>query len=333
MKKILALLLVTLFTLTNIYSQGAKELPSQEKVYKIGISKIVSHPALDAIEQGIEDALKAKNMNVELDKQNCNGDIATAISIAQLFKDSDKDLVIGIATPPAQALATVFQNSEVPVEFAAITDPKSAGLEVEKGEKTNVCGISDSNPVELQLQTFIKAANIETLGMVYSSGESNGVAVMERVKAYCEANNIGFVTAAVSSSAEVKLATQSIIDRVDGIFVANDNTVVSAIASVDQVCYSNEIPLFNSDISSSEGTNFFMSWGLDYYKVGTMCGDLAARLLEGEDPSEIGSIYLTDISQFQLMINLDTVARLNIDLDNDILQKASILVKDGEIVK
>lgn len=331
MKKLTNVLLLSVLAVSSIFASGAKEDINVEKTYKIGISKFVAHPALDAIENGIMDVINENNIPVEFDLQNCNAEISTAVSIANVFKDGNKDLVIGIATPPAQALAVAFKNSDIPVEYAAITDPQSAGFMDEN--LTNICGISDRNPIELQLETFVSLASIKSLGIIYSGNESNGVAIYERVKEYCNNNDVELVAVSISNSAEVKTALLSIANRVDGVFVGNDNTVVSAIASVDQVCTQYNLPLFNSDTTSSENTNFLMSFGLDYYKVGRICGETAIKLLNGTDPKEIGAIFLDDITQFNFILNLDRAKVLNIEIDDQLLSKASYVVKNGVMIE
>ncbi|MDC7249712.1 MAG: ABC transporter substrate-binding protein [Sphaerochaetaceae bacterium] len=332
MKKITSVLLISVLAVSALFANGVKEESvSGEKVYKIGISKFVAHPALDAIEQGIMDELNEMGLSYEFDLQNCNAEISTGVSIANIFKDGNKDLVIGIATPPAQALAVAFNNTDTPVEFAAITDPLSAGF-MDEG-LSNIFGISDRNPIELQLDTFIDLASIETLGMIYSGNESNGVAIFERAQQYCIDNGLELVAVSVSNSAEVKTAMLSIASRVDGIYIGNDNTVVSAIASVDQVCTDYDLPLFNSDTTSSENTNFLMSFGLDYYKVGRISGNAAYKVLTGTSPNEIGTVFLDDITQFNFILNLDRAEELNIEISPELLAKASFIVQDGSMIE
>jgi putative ABC transport system substrate-binding protein len=333
MKKLLTVALISAFTLSTLFANGTKESIStkvkMEEPIKVGISKMVTHPALDAIEQGIQDAINDSGKDVVFDLQNCNAEMSTAISIAQLFKSDKKDIVLGIATPPAQALSTVYNGEDTPVIYAAITDPEAAGLTFEEGEDTNVCGVSDLNPISLQIETFVKETGIKRLGMVYTSGEANGVAMKDRAQEYCNENGIEFVTAAVSNSSEVKSAALAIAERIDGMFIANDNTVVSAIASIDQVCNTYDLPLFNSDITSSTGTNFLMSWGLDYYKVGRICGDVAVQIMNGDEPKDIGAIYLTDISQFNLYLNLDRANELGYTFSSEVLESASMIFENG----
>lgn len=337
MKKLISLILLSTLTISMIFAQGAKEDVSKKssikEPIKIGISKMVSHPALDAIEQGIQDVINKSGYEVVFDLQNSNGEMSTAIGIAQLFKSDKKDIVFGIATPPAQALASVYKDSDTPVIYAAITDPVAAGLTYEEGEETNVSGVSDLNPIDLQIEYFAKVTNLKRLGMVYTSSEANGVSMMQRAKAYSEANGIEFIGVAVSNSAEVKSAALSIIDRIDAMFIANDNTVVSALASIDQVCSDYNIPLFNSDVTSSNNTNFLMSWGLDYYKVGLRSGEVALDIIAGVKPQDIGAIYLNDIKQFQLFLNLDRAKELGLQFPSEVLEAASLLVDNGEIIK
>ncbi len=325
-RRTLLLLASLLITAPLLFAQPTTEIPQG---YEIGISKMVSHPALDSIEQGIMDYLNGTGLKFNFDLQNCNAEIATAIAIAQKFKSDDKDLIIGIATPPAQALAQVITNK--PVVFGAITDPLAAGLvaNYDKTEDTNIAGISDLNPLKLQLETYFRIVKPKTLGMIYTSSEANGVAQMELAKSICQENNVAFVAAAVSNSAEVKMAAQSIVGRVDAMYVAIDNTVVSAIPSVSEVCTKAGIPLFNTDTTSSDGIDFLMSWGFNYYTVGVETGKVVERIIKGEKPKDIGAVFFDDPSQFELWFNLDTARKLNISIPEDLMASAKVLVQNG----
>ena len=330
MKRSTIILVLLLALVGNLVAQPTAE--SDAKPYAIGISKMMSHPALDAIEQGIIDHLNTTDHQITYDLQNCNAEISTAIAIAQKFKSDKKDLVIGIATPPAQALAQVITDK--PVVFGAITDPLAAGLvaNYDKTEETNIAGISDLNPLRLQLETYFRIVQPKRLGMIYTSSEANGVAQMELARKICEDNNVTFVAAAVSNSAEVKMAAQSIIDRIDAMYVAIDNTVVSAIPSVSEVCAKAGIPLFNTDTTSSRNIDFLMSWGFDYYTVGIETGKVVERILNGEKPKDIGAVFFEDPSQFELWFNLDVARNLGITIPNDLLESAKVLIQNGRKV-
>ena len=261
MKRIIITLFVLLSTFSS-FSEGVREDYAQNKVYKIGISKLLAHPALDAIEEGIKDYLDSTGYAFEYDVQNANGEVTAASQIAQVFKDEGTDLNIGIATPTAQALANVCVDT--PLIYSSVTDPTAAGL-VGKGME-NIAGVSDMVPVEAHLSLIMQIVpELESLGMVYTSGEANGIVLMEAMKAAAEDEGVDLITASVANSSEVRMAAESIIDRVDAVYVATDNTVISAITALSDVCMAHRIPLFSADTTSSYGTNVLLAGGFDYY--------------------------------------------------------------------
>ncbi|NBK23097.1 MAG: ABC transporter substrate-binding protein [Spirochaetia bacterium] len=322
------LLVLILTTISFAFAAGATETAAGPKTYKIGISKIVAHPALDAAEKGIMDYLATTGLKVSYDLQNANGDISTSSSIAQKFKSDKVDVAIGIATPTAQALAQVFSASSTPVVFSAVTDSTEAGLVA-----ANIAGVSDKNPVAEQIKLLVDLTGAKSIGNIYASGEANGVILMEMAKAACEKLGIGFVSAAISNSSEVKMATQSIIDRVDAIYIATDNAVISALASVDDVTTKAGKPLMSADPSGVDGLNVMVSWGFDYYSIGLETGKVVERVLKGEKAGSIGTVYITDPTKFELWFNLDTAKKLGYTIPQSLLDSATVLIKDGKTIR
>ena len=314
MKRLAIAISILLMIIMPIAAEGANETGT----LRIGISKLLSHPALDSIEQGIKDYLAEAGIDAEIEVQNANGEISTAASIAQLFRTEGKDAVIGIATPTAQALANVFDD--IPVIYSSVTDVEAAGLD----NIPNVCGVSDQVPVKEHYDLIEEITGAERIGMVYTSGEANGISAMEQMKKVCEENGTELVTASVSNSSEVRMAALSIIDRVDAMYVAIDNTVVSAIVSMSDVCSDASIPLFSADVTSAEGTEVLLAGGFDYYASGRLTGGILERILNGESCEEIGTVYLTDL---ELYINLEVAEKLGLDIPQDILERAKYTIE------
>jgi len=329
MKKICIFLAALIFISGFLFAEGQAE----EETATIGISKIVSHPALDAVEQGIMDALRDLGYeNIKYDLQNANGDLNTAASIANKFKAEKVSLAVGIATPTSQALATAMKD--IPVIYSAVTDPVDAGLvdSYDKGE-ANVTGVSDMTPVKEQIAMIHSIAGIKTLGHIYSSGEANAVKLASIAKDVCGDMGIDFVETTVTNSAEVKQATQAIIDRVDAIYVSTDNTVVSALSSVADVALKAGVPIMSADPSSAEQFDILAAYGFDYYGMGRVTGQLVAKILEGTPTSEIPTQYMTNEEDLILHINLDVAEKIGLEIKDDIREKADVFVKDGEVVK
>ncbi len=328
MRKGIILVLAVLAMVLPLFAGGTGE-SVDDGVTMIGISKLMSHPALDAAEQGCIEYLESTGLPVEFQLQNANGDVSTAASIAQQFRTSGCDIVLGIATGTAQALANVFDD--IPVVFAAVTDPVDAGLvpSMEGSADVNVCGVSDMNPVEEQIRLLVDVTGAKTIGNIYASGEANGVTLMEQAKAACEKLGVGFVEVAISNSSEVRQAAQSIVDRIDAMYIATDNAVISALPSVDEVCSDAGIPLFSSDPSGIDGLDCMISWGFDYSSLGTATGKLIERIINGEEPGPLGTVILEDPADFELWFNLDTAEKLGIEIGQEYLDMASVIIEDG----
>jgi len=326
MKKLMILTLTSVaITLAVLVSVQA-----QQDVF-IGISKIVAHPALDALEQGVQDGVKEKFPNARFDLQNANGEMSTAASIAQKFKSEKVDIAVGIATPTAQALVNAIKDR--PVLFCAVTDPEGAGLvkSVKQGEK-GVTGTSDMTPVKEQIMLLNRIKPLKTLGHVYSSGEANAVALAVIAKQVCKELGIKFVETTVTNSSEVKQAVQTIAPRVDGIYLSNDNTIFSALAAVTSVAMKHKIPVMSADPSSAETNDILAAWGFDYYKMGRVTGRLAADILNGGKPVEIPTLYMTDPSDVDLLINMDVAAKLGLSIPEDIVSSANKVIKNGKLI-
>ena len=318
MRKGIILVLAVLAMVLPLFAGGTGE-SVDDGVTMIGISKLMSHPALDAAEQGCIEYLESTGLPVEFQLQNANGDVSTAASIAQLFDTEGMDLVIGIATPTAQALANVF--TDIPVVFSSVTDVPAAGLD----GIANVCGVSDVVPFQEHLDLIERLTGARRIGMVYTSGEANGISLMEGMKRTAEENGVELIAVSVTNSAEVRTAAASIIDRVDAMYVATDNTVVSALPALSDVCSDASVPLFSADTTSAFGTDVLVAGGFDYYDSGRLTGEIVERILSGESPEDIGTVYLTAL---ELYINLTVAERLGITIPDDMLSDAAYIIEE-----
>ena len=328
MKKYIALFLV-LAAAFGLSAGGSQEAAADDGTILIGVSKLLSHAALDAVEAGMQDYLATTDMQVRYDFQNANGDISTAASIAQQFDSENCDVVVGIGTASAQALANIF--TDIPVLFAAVTDPVEAGLVAsnEGSADSNVCGVSDMNPVEEQIRLLHEITGATRIGNVYSSGEQNGVVLMEQAQAACDKLGLELVTVAVSNSSEVRMALQSIIDRVDAVYIATDNNVISAIAAIDDVCNQAGIPLFAADPSGIDGLECMIAWGFNYHSIGVATGRLIDDIIvNGANPGEEGTVFLTDPADFELWFNLDTAEKLGFTIPQEYLDTAAVIIEN-----
>jgi putative tryptophan/tyrosine transport system substrate-binding protein len=309
-----------------------KSAPVAEKTVKIGIAKIVQHPALDAIESGIQDAVNASGIKATYDLQNANGDVNTAAQIANQFKSEKVDVAVGIATPCAVALANTIKD--IPVIFGTVTDPVGAGLvtTVDHGEG-NVTGMSDAIPTESHIKMFKEVAGIKTLGYIYTSDEANSISALNLVKKGCEENGLQLVTQSITKSADVKQAAEAIISRVDGIYLTTDNTVFSALPSLVEVFGKAKKPIFSGDVTGAKDGGIFMASGFNYYKAGRATGEMVVKVLNGTKPADLPVRFMTDPSDADLLVNLDAATSCGIKIPQNYVDQADYIYKDGKLTK
>ena len=311
-------------------SCGTKK--SGSKQVKIGIAKIVQHPALDDVEQGIIDVIKENGIDAQFDLQNANGDVNTAAQIASEYKVKNVDVAVGIATPVAIALSTTLK--ETPVVFGTVTDPVGAGLvdSLDRG-KNNVTGMSDAIPTVEHIKLFAKITGIKTLGYIYTSNEANSVSSLELVKQGCKEAGIDLVTQSITQSSEVKQAADAIINRVDGIYLTTDNTVFSAIASLVDVFGRAKKPIFSGDVTAAKDGGIFMASGFNYYKAGRATGDIVVQILNGKSPADIPVRFMTDPSDSDLLIDLDAAKACGITVPEEYINSANMIFENGKLIE
>jgi putative ABC transport system substrate-binding protein len=255
----------------------------------VGLFKLVSHPALDAEQQGVKDALAAAGFvdgeTVRLIEANAEGDIPTLTTIAQQFVDEGVDLIVATSTPATQAAYNVTKDQEgPPIVFNAVTSPYAAGFATAADDHPSwVIGIQALAPVEDVLALIPELIpGIQTVGYIYNPAEANSVVNTEIAMPEAEKLGLALEVTTISNSSEVQTAAEALVARgVEAFFVSTDSTVVAGLEALVKVANDNDIPLFANDPSSAQ-RGAAVAMGLDYYQDGLDTGALAVGILKGE---------------------------------------------------
>lgn len=314
-KKILVGLLILVMAVGLLSACGKKG------AFKIGVNQLVPHAALDASYDGFIDALKDEGYidgeKIVIDYQNAQNDQTTLNTIATKHVNDGCDLILAISTP--SALATLNATKDIPILVTAVTDPADSGL-VESNEAPggNLSGTSDLTPVKLQIELIKKLIpTAETVGVLYSSSESNSKIQVEMAIEAAEELNLKVVEATVSSTNDIEQVVQSLVGRVDVIYAPTDNTIASGMPTVAMVANPNGIPV----ICGEEGMvskGGLATYGIDYYKLGWMTGKQAIKIIKGEASTATMPIeYLPD-EEFSLTINEEVADQLGIEIPQDL---------------
>lgn len=319
-----AVLVLIIFVLCVGIMSGCS---SRKDVISIGISQIVEHPALDALRLGILEGLTKEGFRdgekLKVDIKNAQGDINNAITIANGFVLDKKNMIITIATPTTQAAAQA--TKEIPIIFAAVTDPVAADL-VTALDKIdgNITGTSDQLPMSLQIDLIKRfIPNITNLGVVYTTSEVNAGVQVDDIEQAAKASGIHVVRAGITNSSEVRVATESILKKVDAILIPIDNTVVSAFEGVLSVTQKEGVPVFASDTDTVK-RGAVATYGIDYGQMGVQTGEMAARILKGEKLAD-NPIEVT--KNAELTINLTAATIFGLQVSDELKKEAKELVE------
>jgi putative ABC transport system substrate-binding protein len=293
----------------------------------VAVTAIVQHPALDACRDGVRDELKAngyeEGKNLKFVYESAQGNPATAVQIAQKFVGENPTVIVPISTPSAQAV--IAATSDIPVVFTAVTDPLGAKL-ISNLEKPggNVTGMSDLSPIAKHLELIHQIVpGAKKIGVPFNPGEANSVTLLNLLKQNAGPMGMEIVEAPAPKSADVQAAAQSLVGKVDVIYVPTDNTIVSAFEAVVGVGIDNKLPVFAGDTDSVK-RGAVAAVGFDYYDVGRQTGKIVARILKGEKP---GDIAVQGVEITQLFVNPGAAQKMGITIPDTVIASAKEVVK------
>ena len=318
-KKTNVQVVLVLFVVIGILAGFTQRFEAAGGRHTIGIIQYVEHQALDASREGFLAALAANGYldgeNIDVDYQNAQGDASNLSTISDRFVGRQVDLVLAIATPAAQSMAS--KTTKIPILGTAITDYVVARL-VDSNEHPggNVSGTTDMNPVKEQIDLIVTLVpDVQTIGLLYTSSEDNSILQARLAKEAILALGLDYVEVTISSSSEVQQATQSIVRRVDAIYIPTDNIFASAMPIVYGVVSQSKTPVIVGETGMARAGGV-ATLGINYYDLGYQTGEMAVRVLEGESPA---SMPIEGAKGFDYAVNGEMAKEIGLEIPTYLL--------------
>lgn len=266
---------------------GASGETAEGASYTVGIGQFANHGSLDNCRegflQGLADEGIVEGQNLTVYYENAQADGGTASQINTNFAAKKVDLICGIATPMAQSAYGVARKNDIPVIYTAVTDPVAAELALADGTPVDeITGTSDALPVKQQLEmirTILPDA--KTIGIMYTTSEVNSLSTIAQYKEAAPEYGFEIVESGISGSADIPLAADSLLGKVDCVTNLTDNTVVASLPVILDKAGKKNIPVFGSEIEQVK-IGCLAAMGLDYIQLGKQTGQMAASVLKGE---------------------------------------------------
>lgn len=287
--------------------------------YQVGICSYADDASLNQIVDNIESRLKAigqeKGVTFEISYDNCNTDSAVLNQIIANFMADKVDLMIGVATPVAVAMQAATEGTDIPVVFAAVSDPVGAGLvESLEAPGANITGTSDYLDTDAILDLIFAAdPDARNIALLYDLGQDSSAAPIRNAKAYLDKRGVSYKEYNGTTTDEISLAVSSIVaDKADAVFTPTDNTVMTAELSIYETFTEAGVQHYTgADSFALNGA--FVGYGVDYVQLGEATADMVAELLcEGKTTADLP--YQT-FDNGIVTINTETCEALGLDLD------------------
>ena len=147
--------------------------------------------------------------------------------------------VVPIATLAAQCMANACAEDQIPVVYAAISDPAAADLT----GLDYVTGTSDALNTQFILDMMLAInPDVKTVGLLYSNSEANSTTPIAEAKAYLDEKGIAYVEGTGNTNDEIMSAAANMVGKADAVFTPTDNVVMAAAAAVSETLTEAGIP-------------------------------------------------------------------------------------------
>jgi len=293
---------------------------------QIGVLKFVNVPPLNDAYDGFVSALDEAGIAYDINLKDANAD-GSLVSSSSLTLVGESDLVLGIATPAASGLlaAREIKGNDVPILFTAVTDPEYSGLmDDASAPNDNITGTSDMNPVREQIELFTKLGlNIDKIGMIYCSTETNSVIQKDMAQAAATEFGLDFAFATFAETNQVGAAMDTLIEGgIDGLYTPTDSTLVSAYSEVRAKTDAANIPIIGGEAAHLE-LGAVATLSINYFDLGKITGEMAVEILNGTSITELPVRTLDDTP---LILDLDNAEGIGLTFPADLLEEADEVI-------
>lgn len=291
---------------------------------KVGVIQLIENGAFNDMRDGFVEQLRAKGYTedkCEIIVKSAQGDTATLNTICQDMIDSKVNLVATIATPATQAM--VNMDSSIPVVFISVSAPVAAGVmsSMEKPDK-NATGTSNAIPVSdiFELSDSLIPGS-QTYGFIYNTGEVNSVNTVKDAKSYLDGKGLKYIETVVTNSSEIQQAAESLVGRVDAIFIPNDSVVQSGMAQITEITRKNKIPVYACSATTVQ-SGAFATVAMNDKQIGAQSADMAVQILGGAKPADVPAIV---VPASGTVINQNTMEALGVTIPDSIKSSVQML--------
>lgn len=298
---------------------------------RVAIFQYSSQITLDEGIRGMLDSLRdhgyVEGRTMQLQRLNAENDLPTANSMARELTGGRFDYVFTVSTNCLQTVAKNNREGRVKHVFGVVADPVAAGVGINPknplDHPKNMVGIGTLAPPE-DLLAIAKRMNphLKLVGLPWNPSQANSEAYTRIARAAAPRLGIELLEGTVEAAPAVGEVVASLVGRgAEAILITGDLTVLLAVDTVVAEASKGGVPVFSTQPDTT-ARGVLLGLGGDFYRIGRETGDLAARVLGGEDISLIPIQYSLPM---KLIINRRVTSQLKSAwiFPTDVLAKAT----------
>jgi putative ABC transport system substrate-binding protein len=192
-----------------------------------------------------------------------------------------------------------------------------------RSSANNLTGASLDIPISIQLEKFkFLVPKLKKLGVLFTQDSKP---LIIKAQSICKKMGVELVSRLISSEKEIPGATEALAQEVDGLWAVADTIIFTPQSTQYILLYTlrNGLPLMGLSPSFVKAGALF-TLACDHKDVGRQAGELALRILSGEESSQIP---ITIPRMIYLCLNLRTAEQINLKIPDNIVSVAKEVFK------
>jgi putative ABC transport system substrate-binding protein len=298
-----------------------------QKTYTIGVINIVPDldSTLEGFKQGMTELGYIEGENITYIYEGATTDMDKLDAVAQSLVAAGVDLILAITTPATQAAQKATAGTDIPVVFVPVTDPVGVGLvDSLKQPGGNITGITFGAQEARRLEWLVQMVpTIEQIYVPYNPEDQSPVLALEAASEVAPKLGVELITRQVCNPEEVIAAIENIPEEADAIFLLPDSLISTRIFDFIKAAIELQLPTSGANVEIVKTGGALTSYGMEQISSGKQAARLADQIFQGIKPADLP----VETAEFYLAINLKTAEAIGLDIPDEILLQADIIVR------
>lgn len=296
-----------------------------DKAENVTIGVVNITPTIDALFDGFKAGMAelgyVEGENVTYLYEGATGNFEGLQPAVHHLLEADVDLIFAITTPAALTAKQAVEGTDIPVLFAAVAFPVESGL-VESliNPGVNLTGVDSGGFVAKQTEWLLAIApDTERLFVPYNP--ANSTSELAELEAIVGPLGIELIAIEVTTVDDLLSVLDAVPEDVDAIFVLASGFLTAHLSKFVESAIEHKLPLTSVGEGAKAGA--LMSFGHNYVPVGKQASRLAAKILEGTGAADLP----VETADFFLSVNLLTADSIGLDISDNVLEQADVIVR------